>query len=65
VNLNQICSGKEVYLSLAYSCTVDHHRRILGSTNSFYGDRNDKTIVRHDTYITYVRNKIVHDEVEF
>jgi hypothetical protein len=65
VSLNQVCSGKEGYLSLAYSCTVDHHRRILGSTSSFYGARNDKTIVRHDTYITDVRNKKVHEEVEY
>ena len=50
---------------MAFSCTVDHHRRILGSTSSFYGARNDKTIVRHDTYITDVRNKKVHEEVEY
>ena len=65
VSLNQVCSGKEGYPSLAYSCTVDHHRRILGSTSSFYGARNDKTIVRHDTYITDVRIKKVHEEVEY
>ena len=65
VNLNQVCSGKEGYPSLAYSCTVDHHRRILGSTSSFYGGRNDKTILRHDAYITDVRNKKVHEEVEY
>ena len=65
VSLNQVCSGKEGYPSLAYSCTVDHHRRILGATSSFYGARNDKTIVRHDTYITDVKNKKVHEEIQY
>ena len=30
--LQHLCKGKEGYSSLAYSCTVDHHRRILGMT---------------------------------
>jgi hypothetical protein len=44
---------------------VDHHRRILGSTASFFGARNDKTIVRHDRYITDVKYKVIHEDVTF
>jgi hypothetical protein len=65
VGLAQLCSGKEGFPTLAYSCTVDHHHRILASTTSYWGAKNDKTIVRGDTYITDVREKKVHDDVEF
>lgn len=65
VGLAQLCSGKEGYPTLAYSCTVDHHHRILASTSSYWGAKNDKTIVRGDTYITDVREKKVHADVEY
>lgn len=65
VSLHQLCKGKECYPSLAYSCTVDHHRRILGMTSSNFGIRNDKFIVRLDTYITNARNQLVHSDTEF
>ena len=52
VTLTNVCKGKEGYPSLVHSCTVNHHRRILGVTRSNYGTRNDKTIVRLDSYIT-------------
>ena len=65
VGLTNVCKGKEGYPSLVYSCTVDHHRRILGVTRSNYGTRNDKTIVRLDNYITDVRNGIVHGDTEY
>ena len=57
VGLAQLCSGKGGFPTLAYSCTVDHHHRILASTTSYWGAKNDKTIVRGDTYITDVREK--------
>ena len=65
VGLTNLCKGKEGFPSLSYSCTVDHHRRILGVTRSNYGTRNDKTIVRLDTYITDVHYKRVNQDVEF
>ena len=65
VELHHLCSGKEGYPILAYSVTVDHHRRILGATRSNYGARNDKTIVRLDDYIMDVKNEIVHNDIEF
>ena len=65
VGLAQLCSGKEGYPTLAYSCTVDHHHRILASTSSYWGAKNDKTIVRGDTYITDVREKKVNENIEF
>ena len=64
VGLTNLCKGKEGFPSLSYSCTVDHHRRILGVTRSNYGTRNDKTIVRLDTYITDVHYKRVNQDVE-
>lgn len=48
VSLTHLCKGKEEYSPLAYSCTVDHHRRILGVSPPNYGTRNDKTIFRLD-----------------
>ena len=48
-----------------YSCTVDHQRKILGVTPSNFGARNDKTIVRLDTYITEVRNELINQGIEF
>lgn len=65
INLRNLCKGKEGYHSLSYSCTVDHHRRILGVTRSNYGTRNDKTIVRLDNYIMDVKLKKVNHDVEF
>ena len=65
IDIAQLCSGKEGYPTLAYSCTVDHHRRILASTSSVWGAKNDKTIVRGDTYITDVKFKKVHSDTRF
>jgi hypothetical protein len=65
IRLSNLCRGKEGYPSLSYSCTVDHHRRILGITRSNYGTRNDKTIVRLDRYITDVHYRLVNQDVEF
>jgi hypothetical protein len=65
IGLTNLCKGKEGFPTLSYSCTVDHHRRILGVTRSNYGTRNDKTIVRLDSYIMDVHNKKVNEDVEF
>jgi hypothetical protein len=46
IALTHLCNGKEKYPTLAYEVTVDHHRRILATTSSFHGSRNDKTIVK-------------------
>ena len=37
VRLQIVCTGKEGFPTLAYSVCVDHHRRILSCTPSFYG----------------------------
>lgn len=65
VSLTNLCKGKEGFPSLSYSCTVDHHRKILGVTRSNFGTRNDKTIVRLDSYITDVHYKRIHEDIEF
>jgi hypothetical protein len=46
LSLTNLCKGKEGYPTLSYSCTVDHHRKILGVPRSNWGTRDDKTIVR-------------------
>lgn len=65
IGITNLCKGKEGYPSLSYSCTVDHHRRILGVTRPNCGTRNDKTIVRLDTYIMDVHLKKVNQDIEF
>ena len=65
VQLHHLCNGKEGYPTLAYSVTVDHHRRILGVTRSNFGARNDKTIVRLDSYVMDVKNELIHADIEF
>jgi Plant transposon protein len=60
-----LCKGKEGYPTLSYSCTVDHHRKILGVTRSNWGTRNDKTIIRVDTYITDVHTGKVNSNIEY
>ena len=65
LSLTNLCKGKEGYPTLSYSCTVDHHRKILGVTRSNWGTRNDKTIVRVDTYITDVHTGKVNSDIEY
>mmetsp|Transcript_3458 Transcript_3458/g.7882 ORF Transcript_3458/g.7882 Transcript_3458/m.7882 type:complete len:412 (+) Transcript_3458:205-1440(+) len=56
VSLYWKCTGKEGFPTLAYSVTVDHGKRILASTASYYGSRNDKTISWYDTYLMDLRD---------
>jgi hypothetical protein len=55
-SLRSSCSGKEGYPTLAYEACVDHSKKILSVTQSHYGARNDKTIVRYDEHVMNVRN---------
>ena len=54
VRLYHLCKGKEGFPTLAYSVVVDHHRRILSVTQSNWGARNDKTMVKFDDFIMKV-----------
>jgi hypothetical protein len=45
------CKGKEGYPTLVYSVVVDHAHRIMHSTKSFWGARNDRTISKYDDYL--------------
>ena len=65
VYLQILCTRKEGFPTLVFSVVVDHHRRILSCTPSFYGARNDKTIVRYDPFIMDVKNKRLFANVEF
>jgi hypothetical protein len=49
-------SLKHAFPTLSFSVTVDLSRRILASTGSQLGARNDKTICRFDTFLTGVRD---------
>jgi hypothetical protein len=51
--------GKEGYPTLVYSVAVDHSRRIMSSTASFQGTRNDRTIMIYDSHIKGVHNSTI------
>jgi hypothetical protein len=65
ISLYNLCKGKEGFPTLSYSVTVDHNRRILGMTAGFWGSLNDKTIVRHDSYVMDIKNEVVYRNVEY
>ena len=48
-----------------YNATVDHSRRILGSTSGHPGTWNDKTLVTFDELIVKVKKGIIPDNFEF
>ena len=65
IELTNLCKGKEGYPTLVYSCVVDHSRRILSVTPSNFGTRNDKTIVRLDSYIMAIKEGLVNSDISF
>ena len=48
-----------------YNVTVDHSRRILGSTAGHPGTWNDKTLILFDEFICSVHNGKLHEDYEF
>ena len=48
-----------------YNTTVDHTRRILGTTTGHPGTWNDETVVLFDKLLTGVKNGDLHDDFEF
>ena len=48
-----------------YNVTVDHSRRILGSTTGHPGTWNDKTLILFDDFICSVNNGKLHEDYEF
>lgn len=65
VALTNLCKGKEKVTTLVYNATVNHHGRIQACTKSFWGARNDKTIVRYDKHIMNLKNKVSYDNIDF
>ena len=63
--LSNYCRGKEKVTTLVYNATVSHTGRIQACTKSFWGGRNDKTVVRYDKQIMDLKNKVTYDDVEF
>jgi hypothetical protein len=63
VKLHHLCFGKEKYPTLAYEVVVDHNRRIQACTRSFWGARNDKTIVKYDRFVTNIHNKATYHNI--
>jgi Plant transposon protein len=63
--LRSIGCGKEGYPTLAYEVVVDHHRRIISVTKSFFGSFNDKTIVQFDGFIQAIHKKELYGNIEF
>ena len=55
---------KSKYCICTYNMTVNHRRRILGSTRGHPGSWNDKTVVLFDTFIRDVkRGNILNDHI--
>lgn len=65
VQLFNLCKGKETYPTLGYLVIVDHNRRILFSTKSFYGAINDKTMVKVCKYVQDVKFKRIYSDKTF
>lgn len=65
VNLTNLCKGKEKIPTLVYNATVSHTGRIQACTKSFWGARNDKTIVRYDKHIMDLKTKKTYDDIEY
>lgn len=57
--------GKEGYPSVSYEVVCDHTHRILSTTAGHYGSRNDKTIVRYDSFVTSIHRKEKFHDVNF
>jgi hypothetical protein len=49
--------GKEGYPSLAFQCITDYNRRVLSVYGPQFGIRNDKDIVKYDTYVREIWTK--------
>jgi hypothetical protein len=55
-NLVQQFKGKEGYPTVAFNVVADSTRRVQSVTPAFQGTRNDKTMVRADTFVTQLRS---------
>ncbi len=55
VYLANAAKGKEGFTTIGFGIAVSHRRRILHSTGGFLGATNDKTIARHDSFMTALR----------
>lgn len=58
-------TGKEKKATVAYEVTVNHSRRILYIFNGHPGSRNDKTIVKTDTFVQELKDRKILKDVEF
>ena len=65
VSMTNLCKGKEKIPTLVYNATVSHTGRIQACTKSFWGARNDKTIVRYDKHIMDLKNGVTYGNIEF
>ncbi len=60
-----LCCGKEGFPTLAYEVVVDHSRRIQACTRSFWGARNDKTIVKYDKFVMDMKYRNTYNNVTY
>ena len=65
VSMTNLCKGKEKIPTLVYNATVSHTGRIQACTKSFWGARNDKTIVRYDKHIMDLKNGVTYENIEY
>jgi hypothetical protein len=57
--------GKEGYPTLSYEVTVDHTKKIIAATQGHPGTRNDKTIVKYDSFVTSIHDGKLYADVEY
>jgi len=63
--ISVLCTGKEGFPTLAYSATCSHSRKIYHCSGGFFGTRNDKTISKHDSFITLLRTNDLYTKFEW
>ncbi len=58
-------TGKEHFPTIAYEVSCTHSKRIISVTTGFPGAENDKTIVRMDSFVTNIHERISYADVTF
>lgn len=58
-----IHNGKEGYPTLSYEITVDHTKRIIAATEAHSRVRNDKTIVKFDSFVNHTHEGKLYGDV--
>jgi hypothetical protein len=58
-NLKHVSTGKEGFPTRAFQIVVNFDRRIIHTTEGFFGSWNDKTISRYDQFVLDLQNNLI------